>query len=374
MSAEQYADQVVVDSKRPVWALLGLPFDAIGMDEAVKSVIHSVENKTPLFISTPNLNFVVAALGDASFRESVINSDLSVADGMPLIWISRILGIPILERVAGSDLVESLIHSPELISRPIKVFFFGGDEGVAKIACQKLETLGAGLVGVGSYYPGFGTVEEMSHATIIDQVNQSGADFVIVALGAKKGQRWIEQNRSKLNAPVISHLGAVVNFVAGTTKRAPVVFQKTGLEWVWRIWEEPSLWKRYFGDGVTFLRLLITRVIPNILSNLKYSNPAIANAGITLVDEKNGDDVLFQLSGVADSNTLGIFQDRLFDLDNSVVRVRLDLKELKYADASFVGLLFSLRKVFGENLVIENVPANIKKTIYYNCADGLLSS
>jgi len=102
------------------------------------------------------------------------------------------------------------------------------------------------LIGVGSMDPGFGTVESMSTDETLAEINRHNIDVIIVSLGAGKGQAWIEANRHKLNAPIISHLGAVINFFAGTVHRAPQWVQKQGLEWCWRILQEPSLWKRLF--------------------------------------------------------------------------------------------------------------------------------
>jgi N-acetylglucosaminyldiphosphoundecaprenol N-acetyl-beta-D-mannosaminyltransferase len=118
---------------------------------------------------------------------------------------------------------------------------------------------------VGAYAPGFGTLADMSTPAIIERINASHADLLVVALGAKRGQAWIEQNLAALQAPLVSHLGAVVNFVAGTVSRAPAGVGRFGLEWLWRIKEEPALWRRYWTDGVALLHLLTTRALPAAL-------------------------------------------------------------------------------------------------------------
>ena len=105
----------------------------------------------------------------------------------------------------------------------------------------------------------------MSTPAIIDAINASDADFLAVALGAKKGQAWLQQNHARLRIPVRVHLGATINFQAGTLKRAPTLIQRLGLEWLWRIKEEPQLWRRYWNDGLALLGLLITRVFPLLL-------------------------------------------------------------------------------------------------------------
>jgi N-acetylglucosaminyldiphosphoundecaprenol N-acetyl-beta-D-mannosaminyltransferase len=245
--------QHTVDFGRDVHTLLGLPFDAVTLDAAVERVRQAAQQRRPLFLTTPNINFVIAAQKDSAFRDSVIHSDLSVTDGMPLVWLSRWLGLPLNERVAGSDLFERLRsdHRPAL-----KVYFFGGPEGVAQKASDALGAARTGLCGVGGETPGFGSLQEMSRPSALERINRCGADFLVVALGAKKGQAWLEHNRASLTVPVVSHLGAVVNFVAGTVVRAPPLWRRFGLEWLWRIRSEPALWRRYAGDAVGLLKLL----------------------------------------------------------------------------------------------------------------------
>ncbi|MGB6100040.1 MAG: WecB/TagA/CpsF family glycosyltransferase [Comamonas sp.] len=241
----------------------GLPFDAVDTAGAVQRVCTAMARQQRLFLSTPNLNFVVAAQSDAAFRASVLASDLSVADGMPVLWLARLQGTPLPERVAGSTLFEHLRagEGQALLGRPIKVYFFGGPPGVAQKACDALNAEGRHMRGVGAHSPGFGTVEEMSAPAVIDAINASGADFLVVALGARKGQAWIMHNLDQLSVPVVSHLGAVVNFVAGTVERAPMAWQRWGLEWLWRIRQEPALYRRYVADGVVLLKLMLRALV-----------------------------------------------------------------------------------------------------------------
>lgn len=101
----------------------------------------------------------------------------------------------------------------------------------------------------------------MSAPELLAQINATGAHFLVVSLGAQKGQAWIVQNMEQLTIPVISHLGAVVNFVAGEVNRAPMWMRKVGLEWLWRIKEEPSLWRRYAADAWLVSRILFKRIV-----------------------------------------------------------------------------------------------------------------
>lgn len=247
------------DFERNVYCVMGLPIDAMDMPAAVAGVRSAAFAGRPCFISTPNLNFVMAARTDPAFRASVLSSDMCLADGMPLVWVARLLGYPIRERVSGAGLFESLMKHP---GPPVSVYIFGGPEGAAEAASDRINQTGGGLRCVGFDAAGFGNVEDMSSDAYIDKINRSGAQFVIVSLGAKKGQAWIMHNRARLKAPVVCHLGAVVNFAAGTIRRAPRWVQAVGAEWLWRIKEEPALWRRYWADGASLVRELLMNVLP----------------------------------------------------------------------------------------------------------------
>ena len=247
----------------PSYALMGLPVHALSQAETVEHLWLAVRERRQLFLTTPNLNFAVACRHDAAFRQSVLQSDLVVADGMPLVWAARLLGIPVSERVAGSSVFEFIRTTPPPDNGPrMRVFFFGGQPGVARLAHERVNAGSAGMESVGFLDPGFGSVEQMGSDAIIDTVNAANADFLVVALGAAKGQAWIQQNRHRLNARVISHLGAVINFSAGSLRRSPLWMQKLGLEWLWRVREEPQLWRRYRNDGLALMGMLLSELLP----------------------------------------------------------------------------------------------------------------
>ncbi|MEO6186937.1 MAG: WecB/TagA/CpsF family glycosyltransferase, partial [Steroidobacteraceae bacterium] len=228
---------------------MGLAFDAVDMRGAMERIYHAAQTRSRLLFVTPNVNFVVLAANDNRFRDTVLHSQLSLVDGMPLVWLGKKVGIPFTERVAGSSLLDRLVLS----ERPLRVYFFGGPPDAARLASERLPSLGPGLVPVGHYTPGFGSIESMSTPELIDSINRSEADFLVVALGAKKGHEWIARNLDRLRTPVISHLGASVNFLAGTIARAPHWMQAAGLEWLWRILQEPALVRRYWDDARHFL-------------------------------------------------------------------------------------------------------------------------
>ena len=255
------------DFERALVCILGLPFDAIDVAQAVQRIRAAAFGAERCFVSTPNLNFAIAARSDTAFRGSVLRSDLSLIDGMPLVWIARLLGLPVRARASGADVFEALqAHA----GPPVTVYLFGGPPGAAALACEGINRRGGGVRCVGHDAAGFGSIESMSGAEQIARINRSGAQFVVVSLGAAKGQAWIEHNAARLNAPVLSHLGAVVNFAAGSVARAPRWVRSLGLEWLWRIKEEPSLWRRYWNDGIALSGLLLSCVLPDALAARRW--------------------------------------------------------------------------------------------------------
>jgi N-acetylglucosaminyldiphosphoundecaprenol N-acetyl-beta-D-mannosaminyltransferase len=161
---------------------------------------------------------------------------------MLLLWIGQLIGIPLGECVAGADILEAL-QSKRSVQRPPKLFLFGGAVGIGAKAAQAINSVSDGLSCVGFLNPGFDSAQEMSSEKMIPEINPSNADFRLVALGAKKGQSWLRRNHGRLNIPVRAHLGATINFYAGTVTLAPLFFRRLDLEWLWRVKEEPMLWK-----------------------------------------------------------------------------------------------------------------------------------
>ncbi|QTN26850.1 WecB/TagA/CpsF family glycosyltransferase [Rhodoferax sp. AJA081-3] len=325
----------IPNSERNVHCVLGLPFDAVSLEQAVESIRDAITRRAPCFISTPNLNFLIAGHTNAAFRNSVGRSDLSLADGMPIVWLAKLMGIPITQRVSGSDVFEALRQG---VGPLLKVYFFGGPPGVAQRAAQQINTEGKGMVCVGFESPGYGTIEEMSRADTIAKINQSGADFLIVALGAVKGQSWIESNLEALQVPVVSHLGAVVNFVAGGVRRAPHWMQTTGLEWAWRIREEPTLWKRYLSDGKGLIKLLATRVTPFLYYKYLHRESAMRAIEVT-IEWDNSEPTNIQLQGDDTLRCGAWLKNQLTQVSPGFKKLTVRLIELSWIPSDLLGMI-----------------------------------
>jgi N-acetylglucosaminyldiphosphoundecaprenol N-acetyl-beta-D-mannosaminyltransferase len=329
---------------REVYCILGMPVDAIGMHAALRRIESAAAGRTPFLISTPNLNFLVNSQLDRDFRESLILSDLCTADGMPIIWIAWLAGIPIKNRIAGSDIFDAL-KAKHSTAHPLKIFLFGGPEGVAAAASRALNGQPSGLHCVGWLYPGFCSAEEMSRDDIIDKINSSGADFLVASLGAQKGQLWLQRNHHRLLIPLRAHLGASLNFQAGTVRRAPAIMRKFGLEWLWRIKEEPYLWRRYWNDGRVLLRLLFTHVLPFAFwtwwLRLRYER---RGEDLIITQHCGHESVTLSLSGPANARHVDKAITAFKEAAASKKRIRIDFSNTRTIDARFLGLLLMLKK------------------------------
>ena len=340
----------------------------VDLSGAAGRVREAVRDRRPCFISTPNLNFVVTAQRDAGFRDSVLRSDLNLADGMPLVWVARLMGLPLPERVAGASLFERL---RDAVATPIRVFFFGGPDGAAEQACRRLNASAAGLRCVGFESPGFVPVEAMSEPERIARINASAPDFVLVSLGAAKGQAWIARNRSRLTAPVLSHLGAVVNFAAGSVQRAPAWVQRGGLEWLWRVKEEPALWRRYARDGIGFVHLLAARVLPYVL-HARRNAPTAAQLSAATVERRG---TVLHLRGAFSAANDAPLRRAFAEAAGVDGELTLDCTGLSHVDPAviaLISLLWTSRRERGVPLRITGVPPAVRRSIVLLCAGYLL--
>jgi N-acetylglucosaminyldiphosphoundecaprenol N-acetyl-beta-D-mannosaminyltransferase len=360
----------IPDYGRDVHGLLGLPVDAVDLGGALRRIRRAAEQGSRCFLSTPNVNFVVASRTDDAFRESVAHSDLSLADGMPLVWLARVLAVPIPERVAGASVFEALAAVAG--ARPLSVYFFGGDPGAAAAAAARLD--GARLVSAGHGFPGFGSVEDMSREEIIAHINAAQPDLLVVALGARKGQAWIERNRQRLAVPVISHLGAVVDFAAGRRSRAPRWVQRSGLEWLWRIKEDPALARRYLYDALALLGLVLSRALPGALyASWQHARPAAAlPARLERVESETVYRV--RLAGAWTRSNAAPLRRCLAEASAACKDVQLDLERVTYLDSAVLGLFMLLaghQHSQGRRLAIAPLPRRIRRLFDFSCAEYL---
>ena len=363
------SDKIEQDFNRDVWCLFGLPVDNLTMHSAKTLLRDKSTGEGGVVLSTINVNWVVQSFFDPQFRKAIINSDIVTLDGKPLLWLAKLLGYPMVETVAGSSLIQEL-HQDENTKKPFSLFLFGGEKGVAKRAMAEINKNRGGLKVVGAIDPGFGSVEEMSSDKIISEINRSQPDILLIALGAKKGTQWIERNRERLNAKIISHLGATINFLAGTVRRAPIWIRQSGVEWVWRIAQEPKLFSRYAYDGMIMTSFLIShfRSWRQFLSLKKYY--CCEKADIDVRQTENEKEITLSFGRnilLAEASPIRIL---FCNCVRSNKEITLDFGKTKFVDSAFMGLLSILMKHQHRNsckLNIINVGNELDKVFHLCC-------
>ena len=360
------------DLARDVYGLLGISLDAVNFPDLLHSVEEAVAHASPFLISTPNVNFLINSQENSEFRESILQSDMCLADGMPLIWIAKLLQVPINERIAGSDLFGRL-KSAASRSRPIRIFLLGGADGVAESVRNKLNAERCGLECVGVLNPGFGTIEEMSTAPIIGAINASRPDLLAVFFGAQKAQTWLMHNHHRLQASVRAQFGATINFEAGTVKRAPPFMRSTGFEWLWRIKEEPYLWRRYWSDGRALLKLMLTCVLPLMIdARLRQHKPN----GLSIKLQEEPNICIVHIAGDAVAQNVDQAISHFRNALNGRKQLVVDLSEVRSIDSRMFGLFLMVKKTLasrGMRLGFVGASAELRRTFRLNRFEFLLS-
>ncbi len=221
--------------------ILGVPISNITMDGAVEKVSEFMKSDGLHPIYTPNPEIVMLAKGNKEFLEVIKKADLVVPDGIGVVIASKLQkGERLPERVAGYDLVQNTMK--RAVKEGYKYYFFGSKPGVAEEAAKRMRETYPGIQIVGTRDGYFKKEDEPS---IIEDINASGANILLVALGAPKQEMWIERNRHLLpNVRVAIGVGGSLDGMAGIVKRAPIAFQKLGLEWFYRLLQQPTRFKR----------------------------------------------------------------------------------------------------------------------------------
>ena len=238
--------------------ILGVPFDKLTLAEAVAVIEQMIATRQPHYLATANVDFVVQALRDVELRRILYEAHMVLCDGTPLVWATRWLGNPLPERVAGSDLVPELLKVAE--QNGYRVFFLGGKEEIIQQALANLKINHPQLQVAGHLSPPFAPLLEMDHAGICQTIRAANPDLLFVSFGCPKQEKWINMNYRALNVPVAVGVGATIDFLAGAVSRAPRWMQQAGLEWIYRLCQEPRrLVRRYGTDLWVFGRAILVQ-------------------------------------------------------------------------------------------------------------------
>ncbi len=233
-----------------------VPFDRVTLQQAVQRVGALIERRMPSYVITANLNYVMLHHQHPELRTITHDAAMILADGQPIVWRSRLSNKPLPERVAGSEMI---CHLAELArDRGYRIYFLGGEPGVAAKCAAVLANEYRGLQIAGAESPPFRQLTAIEQQEQDDRIRAAGTDLLLVAFGQPKGERWIHEHSQRIGVPVSIQLGASFDFLAGTAKRAPVIYQRLGLEWAYRMLSDPRrLLPRYASNAVFLLSALI---------------------------------------------------------------------------------------------------------------------
>lgn len=250
------ADRLECSRRPDRVSMAGMLLDNVSMQQTISRIEALIARREPAYLATPNVDHVVRIQSDPAFRQAYLDADLVVADGMPLLWAARFLGRPLREKVSGSDLFP--IFCRTAAEKGYRLFFLGGRPGAAEKCAALLMQRHPGLRIVGIHCPPMGfEKDEARNQAVIEMVRASNADLLFVGLGTPKQEVWIHQYHRQCGVPVSIGIGASFDFVAGYVKRAPLVFQRMGLEWLWRLALEPGrMYRRYLVDDMAFFGLV----------------------------------------------------------------------------------------------------------------------
>lgn len=212
--------------------VLGVGFDDLTMEEAVEAALGFMNTRGAHYACTPNPEIVMAAKKDAALRSALGQADLVLADGVGVTKAAAMLKTPLKARVPGIDFATAVIA--RLAERGGSVYLFGARPGVAEAAAARLAEAYPGLSIAGTS-DGYFTDD----GPIIEKINASSPDFLMVCLGSPKQERWMSENAGRLSCGLMAGLGGSLDVLAGNVQRAPEAWRKLGLEWLYRVIKEP---------------------------------------------------------------------------------------------------------------------------------------
>jgi N-acetylglucosaminyldiphosphoundecaprenol N-acetyl-beta-D-mannosaminyltransferase len=225
-------------------SILGVQTDAQAFDEAIQKLLGWANDSKGRYVSTCPVYTLMMCRENLQVMEAVNGADMVSADGMPIVWVQRRRGNSQAERVYGPDVMETLLA--RTAGTNIKHYFWGGLPDVADTLVQRMQAQHPSLKVAGTYSPPISAVGDKPDPAVVERLNESGADVIWVGLGSPKQDLWMMRYRPVLNAPLLIGVGAAFDMLAGVKSQAPKWMQKSGLEWVFRLAQEPRrLGRRY---------------------------------------------------------------------------------------------------------------------------------
>ncbi|MCA9875315.1 MAG: WecB/TagA/CpsF family glycosyltransferase [Anaerolineales bacterium] len=347
---------------RRLIVILGVPIDDLNMTETLDRLEEFVRVGRATGkghqIATVNADFVVKSMTDPELRYLLQEADLATADGMPLVWGARLLGVDLEGRVAGADMIPALAQ--RAAEKGYSIYFLGAAPGIAAQAAEILKEQYPGLIVAGVHSPPYSSVIDMDPA-IIAEIKAARPDILLVAFGNPKQEKWIGMYGRDLGIPVMIGVGGTLDFITGNTKRAPEWMQRFGLEWLHRLLMEPRrLWRRYAVDMVGFGTFFLRQWW--VMRRGNQPTPVLPKTDLVIVNET----AVLNVEGHLTVSNYDGFNQTAQEALTVTPYLLVNLADAVFLDSSVIGSLVGLTKQArdaGGELWLAAVPPTIMQTL-----------
>jgi N-acetylglucosaminyldiphosphoundecaprenol N-acetyl-beta-D-mannosaminyltransferase len=240
--------------------VLGVNVSVINMQDAIAAVEAWIASRSRTYVCITGAHGVIESQTDAELRGIHNRAGLVTPDGMPLVWVSRLLGHRRTSRVYGPDLMRAL--TAVSATKGYRQFYYGGNDGVAALLAATMARQHPGLVVCGTHTPPFRKLTAEEDAAVVETINTAKPDIVWVGLSTPKQEYWMASHMGRIDAPVMIGVGAAFDFLTGLKRQAPPWMQRSGLEWLFRLVSEPRrLWRRYASIVPRFIALAAAQLM-----------------------------------------------------------------------------------------------------------------
>jgi N-acetylglucosaminyldiphosphoundecaprenol N-acetyl-beta-D-mannosaminyltransferase len=321
------------EQENPV-AVLGVPIDNVSVEQILTRFGEWIGLGGFHQVATANTDFLIHAQKDGELEEILRRCDLVMADGMPLVWTSKLLGTPLKGRVTGVDLVPRIAALSA--ERGYRIFMLGASERSLNGAARKLESDFPGVQIVDRFSPAYASLDDMDHEAMLARIEAAQPHFLLVAFGNPKQEKWLSMHRHRLRVPVCIGIGGSFDFLAGAVSRAPVWMQRNGLEWLYRTIQEPKrLARRYAGNALGLARHLPGQMVVHVLQGKQTLLPR-------LTSETAGGSQILRVMGDFTGPIMQRFEEEAVLALLQGTHVILDLSHSSFIGPDAIGLLIRL--------------------------------
>ena len=352
--------------KHPI-AVLGLPLDHVTLDQAVSRIEQMIVEQGTHQVATANLDFWIKSNADSHLHRIIAGCDLVVADGMPLVWASRLLGAPLPERVTGIDIVPRLMELSS--TRGYRIFLLGGGPRVAERTRALFETRFPGVQICGTFSPPVSELKNMDHSEIIDKVRAAQPDILLVGFGNPKQEKWIWMHRRQMGVPVCIGIGGSMDLLVGDRKRAPRWMQLSGLEWLGRLSQEPTrLAPRYAQDFWGLVSRLPLAIVAAFLQR-SYQGPT------TTSRTHDSNFLHLHIAGEVTSELQPVIERAVKECVGDSRMLCLHFDKVVRIDPAGMGLLLGARRTLyeaGLSLQSAHIPTRLRFLFFAWCIQPLM--